>query len=96
MPRKRLDVSLSHDEFEDLNNALEDHRDGFKRMAQEAINGFGLEPAYWTGRAEEVEGLRESVHEHSADEPDVPPADSELPREAESARDLDPESEPRN
>ena len=68
MPRKHLDVSLSHDEFEDLNNALEDHRDGFKRMADEAMNGFGLEPAYWDGRAQEVEGLRETVHEHSSEE----------------------------
>ncbi len=68
MRRKHLDVSVSHDEFEDLNNALEDHRDGFKRMAEEAANGFGLEPEYWEGRAAEVEGLRETIHEHSTDE----------------------------
>lgn len=96
MPRKRLNVSLSHDEFEDLNNALEDHRDGFTKMAEEATNGFGLEPAYWTGRAEEVEGLRESVHAHSADEPEVSSEDSAMAAETRSAPDRDPEPGSRN
>lgn len=68
MPRKHIDVSVSHDEFEDLNNALEDHRDSFKQMAEEAIGGFGLEPEYWAGRAQEVERLRKTVHERSTEE----------------------------
>ncbi|HJX78145.1 hypothetical protein [Glutamicibacter sp.] len=70
MPRRRINVSVSHDEFEDLNNALEDHRDGFKQRAEEATNGFGLEPGYWSDRAQEVESLRVSVHEHSTLESD--------------------------
>ncbi len=92
MPRRHLDVSFSHDEFEDLNNALEDHRDGFKKMAMEAENGFGLEPAYWTGRAEQVEGLRNSVLEHSTEQ-------SEEPERSQSSvhareRDSEPDSRP--
>ncbi|WP_347038403.1 hypothetical protein AAHB37_18020 [Glutamicibacter halophytocola] len=68
MPRRRIEVSVSHDEFEDLNNALEDHRNGFTDMAEEASNGLGLEPEYWVGRANEVQSLLEKVHEHSREE----------------------------
>ncbi|ALG30416.1 MULTISPECIES: hypothetical protein [Glutamicibacter] len=68
MPRRRIEVSVSHDEFEDLNNALEDHRNGFTDMAAEASNGLGLEPEYWAGRANEVQSLLEKVHEHSREE----------------------------
>lgn len=69
MPRRRIEVSVSHDEFEDLNNALEDHRNGFTDMAEEASNGLGLEPEYWVGRANEVQSLLEKVNEHSREEP---------------------------
>lgn len=69
MPRRRIEVSVSHDEFEDLNNALEDHRNGFTDMAEEASNGLGLEPEYWAGRANEVQSLLEKVNEHSREEP---------------------------
>jgi len=68
MPRRRIEVSVSHDEFEDLNNALEDHRNGFTDMAEEASNGLGLEPEYWEGRANEVQSLLEKVTEHSREE----------------------------
>lgn len=98
MPRKHIDVRISHDEFEDLNNALEDHRDGFNRMAEEATNGFGLEPEYWVGRAQEVEGLRKTIHEHSLEEPEqeeYPTEDTHTGTEAESARDRDLESDSR-
>lgn len=96
MPRKHVDVSVSHDEFEDLNNALEDHRDGFKHMAEEATNGFGLEPAYWEGRAQEVEGLRETIHEHSTDEPEQRKSstkETDTGTEGESAQEWDFESD---
>lgn len=99
MSRKHIDVSVSHDEFEDLNNALEDHRDGFNQMAQEATNGFGLEPEYWVGRAEEVEGLRETMHEHSSEEPeqDEPAGEDTRPGTGtESDRDQDFESDSRH
>ncbi|WP_345471460.1 hypothetical protein QMQ05_15460 [Glutamicibacter ectropisis] len=81
MPRRRIDVSVSHDEFEDLNNALEDHRDGFTDLAKEAANGFGLEPEYWSGRASEVQNLLEKVQEHSREEADTAgePAQSDEP-----------------
>jgi hypothetical protein len=88
MPRRRINLSVSHDEFEDLKNALEDHRDGFKKMADEAINGFGLEPAYWAKRAQEVEGLRLLMHEHSREEPE----DREVPSRA-TERGTDPASD---
>ncbi|GGL87494.1 hypothetical protein [Glutamicibacter protophormiae] len=92
MPRKHLNVSVSHDEFEDLNNALEDHRDGFKRMAEDAENGFGLDPAYWAGRAYEVEGLRKSMHEHSTEEfegDEVCSTEAEECKDSAPARDQD-------
>ncbi|GEM_PF-2043412 len=98
MRRKHIDVSVSHDEFEDLNNALEDHRDGFKQMAEEAANGFGLEPEYWEGRAAEVEGLREMIHEHSTDEleqGDSSTKEADTGPEADSARDQDFDSDSR-
>ncbi|MFJ2145283.1 MULTISPECIES: hypothetical protein [Micrococcaceae] len=98
MPRKHVDVSVSHAEFEDLNNALEDHRDGFKKMAEEATNGFGLEPAYWEGRAQEVEGLRETIHEHSTDELEQSESstkEADTGPEVDSARDRDFESDSR-
>lgn len=98
MPRKHIDLRVSHDEFEDLNNALEDHRDGFKHMAEEATNGFGLEPAYWEGRAQEVEGLRMTIHEHSSEEPEQDEAGGEDTRtgtDTGSVRNQDFESDSR-
>ncbi|MFJ2619778.1 hypothetical protein [Glutamicibacter sp. NPDC087344] len=89
---------MSRDQFEDLNNALEDHRDGFKRMAEKATNGFGLEPEYWAGRAKAVDGLRETIYEHSAEELEQGESSTEESHagtEVESAQDRDFESDSR-
>ena len=56
-----LSLSLTTDQYDDLTTALEDHRDGLRRMAGEAANGFGLGAGYWNGRADEVQELLSSV-----------------------------------
>lgn len=57
MKQKALNLELSNDQFADLTNALEDHRDYFKKRADEALMGFGLDTGYWKSRAEEVQEL---------------------------------------
>lgn len=57
MKQKTVHLDLTNDQFADLTNALEDHRDYFKRRADEAILGFGLDTGYWKSRAEEVQEL---------------------------------------
>lgn len=61
--RKNYDLSLSltTDQYDDLTTALEDHRDGLRRLAGEASNGFGLGAGYWTERAGEVQNLLDAV-----------------------------------
>ena len=61
MTRQRLNLFLSHDQFENLSNALEDHRDGFTEMANGATSGFALDSAYWKGRTEQVHELLVSI-----------------------------------
>ncbi|GAA1408464.1 hypothetical protein AUR04nite_31620 [Glutamicibacter uratoxydans] len=67
MPRKRLNLDLSHSQYQDLDMALEDHRHGLKKLEEESILGFGLEPEYWHGRVAEVEELREIVRENAVE-----------------------------
>lgn len=57
MKHRTLNLELSNDQFADLANALEDHRDYFKRRADEAMLGFGLDTGYWQSRATEVQEL---------------------------------------
>ncbi len=64
--RKNYDLSLSLtiDQYDDLTTALEDRRDGLRKMAGEAVNGFGLGAGYWNGRAEEVQDLLNCVRSY--------------------------------
>ncbi|MGO4295337.1 hypothetical protein [Glutamicibacter sp. MCAF14] len=57
MKQKTLNLELSNDQFADLTNALEDHREYFKKRASEALLGFGLDTGYWQSRAAEVQEL---------------------------------------
>lgn len=68
MPRKRLNLELNHSQFQDLDMALEEHRDGLIRMEQESALGLGLEPAYWRGRVKEVEELRKILLEDATED----------------------------
>ncbi|ALG30446.1 hypothetical protein AOZ07_16640 [Glutamicibacter halophytocola] len=61
MNQKTLNLELSNDQFADLANALEDHRDYFKKRADEAMLGFGLDTGYWTSRSQEVQELLDLV-----------------------------------
>ncbi|KUM31045.1 hypothetical protein NMP99_16240 [Glutamicibacter mishrai] len=61
MKQKTLTLELSNDQFADLANALEDHRDYFKKRANEAMFGFGLDTGYWTSRSEDVQELLDLV-----------------------------------
>ena len=70
MPRKRLNLELNHSQFQDLDMALEGHRDGLVRMEQESTLGLGLDPAYWQGRVQEVEELRRMVHDSAIEDSD--------------------------
>lgn len=65
MKQTTVNVELTNDQFADLTNALEDHRDYFKRRADEALLGFGLDTGYWKSRAEDVQELLGLVR-HSA------------------------------
>lgn len=56
-----LSLSLTTDQYDDLTTALEAHRDGLRRIAGQAANGFGLGSGYWNGRAEEVQELLSCV-----------------------------------
>ena len=40
MKQKTLNLELSNDQFADLTNALEDHREYFKKRASEALLVF--------------------------------------------------------
>lgn len=64
--RREIRLSLTADQFDDLASALEAHRDGFERLAEEAGNGFGLPEAYWNGRVDEVQQLLDAVHRPAA------------------------------
>lgn len=61
MKQKTLNLELTNDQFADLANALEDHRDYFKKRAEEATLGFGLDTGYWQSRAAEVQELLQLV-----------------------------------
>ncbi|QDY66705.1 hypothetical protein [Glutamicibacter halophytocola] len=61
MNQKTLNLELSNDQFADLANALEDHRDYFKKRADEAMLGFGLDTGYWTSRSQEVQELLDLI-----------------------------------
>ncbi|HJX78286.1 hypothetical protein [Glutamicibacter sp.] len=66
--RKNIHLSLSHDQYDDLTSALETHRDSLQQFAQESVNGFGLDTAYWSHRVAEVQDLLEAVHRLAAGE----------------------------
>lgn len=81
-----------------MNNTLEDPPDGSKQIAEEATKGIGLEPAYWEGRAKEIEGLRKTIHEQSCEEDEQDESSTKEPHagiEVESAQDRDFESDSR-
>ncbi len=61
MPLRRIDLSVSPDEFED-------HRNGLTDMTKEVSNGFRLEPEYWVGRAAGVQTLLKRFTEHNYEE----------------------------
>lgn len=67
-PRKDINLSLSTDQYDDLTTALESHRDGTQRLAEESRSGFGLEEAYWTNRVSEIQQLLDTVHRLAAGE----------------------------
>ena len=66
--RKDLHLSLTGDQFDDLISALENHRDNFQRMAEEALNGFGLGEPYWGARVHEIQELIDMVQQLVRDE----------------------------
>lgn len=61
MTDSNLNLELNRSQISDLVNALEDHRDDFKRKAVEAQNGFGLDSAYWESRATDIEATLQIV-----------------------------------
>lgn len=66
--RKDLHLSLTDDQFDDLISALENHRDCFQRLAEEAVNGFGLGAPYWGGRVNEIQELIDMVQHLARDD----------------------------
>ena len=60
-PRKHLHLNLNDDQFDDLISALDSHRDCFRRLSEEAANGFGLGIPYWDGRVNEIQELIDAV-----------------------------------
>lgn len=68
MKHKTLNLELSRDQLADLTNALEDHRDYFKKCAEEARFGLGLDIAYWQSRAGEVQELLHMVRDSTGQE----------------------------
>lgn len=57
MSDKILKLTLTTSQFNDLVNALEDHREDFRQKAADAGLGFGLDAGYWTSRAEEIQEI---------------------------------------
>jgi len=57
MKQKTLNLELTNDQLADLTNALEDHRDYFKKRADEAMLGMSLDTGYWKSRAEQVQEI---------------------------------------
>lgn len=67
-PRKHLHLNLNDDQFDDLISALENHRDCFQRLSEEAANGFGLGAHYWNGRVNEIQELIDAVQHVARDD----------------------------
>ncbi|HJX79990.1 hypothetical protein [Glutamicibacter sp.] len=61
MPDKNLHLALSNTQISDLLNALEDHHKYFLDQADHATLGFGLDAAYWSTRAQEVNEVRQLI-----------------------------------